>query len=221
MSLVRKIKSCRFLVLISLWDFLLRFLPYSCSDWFCFGLCPNTCFLSAWNRLYWWEMLIMVDFVYQNLNVIFYSYIKEPRGLVCLKSLCGTFVVFYLERSLCDGLLANGRKFGISFQMWDVALWSEYRLSWNCAGVLFVFPSQRVWVLQLVALILVPRVVISLTSMCRGILRKQWFIAVTSFRHVYLCSVKMSVVWKTERNGCPEGNRNSDVDIICIFWKRG
>lgn len=60
----------------------------------------------------WWEILISVDFLYQNLNVIFYSHIKEPSGLVCLKSLCGVFVLFYLEQSLCDGWLLTEENLG-------------------------------------------------------------------------------------------------------------
>lgn len=113
LSLVsKKIKSCKVLVPTSLWHLPLRFLPYFCLDWFCFGLYCNTCFLPTWNRLYWWEIMISVDFLYQNLNDIFYSHIKEPSGLVCLKSLCGVFVLFCLEQSLCDIWLLMEEKVG-------------------------------------------------------------------------------------------------------------
>lgn len=158
-----------------------------------------------------WSQL---TFCSRTLNVIFYSHIKEPSGLMCLKSLCGIFMLFYLKK-LVWGLVANGRKFMICLQMWGAALQGECRISWPCAACFLSTVGLVVGVV-----LLVPCVVTTSISMCRVVLEK----IIVCWRdlflgHIYLHYAKMSVGWKSGRNGCPKGNRSPDVNVMCIFWK--
>lgn len=191
----KKIRSCKFWVPKSLWHFPPRLFAYFCSGWLRSGLCPNPCFWSAWNRRHrrrFWSQLTL----YQNVNVIFYSHIKQPSGLVCLKSSCGVFVLFWLEQSLRDSWLLVGENLGLTSR--SEAL--HCRLSagsaeLRCLGPV-AFSLQRVWSLQLVPLSLAPHILITLARMCKGVPEKtvHWNVF---FCHVYLCCrQKVSGVWK-------------------------
>jgi len=215
----KKSKSCKFLVPTSLWRLPLRFLLCFCSDWFSFGLCPDACFFSAWNRLYWRETLISVDFLYQNLKVIFYSHIKEPGGLVCLKPLCGVFMLFCLEQSSCDSWLLTEEDLGLASRC------DMLRCEVNMGPgdpVLCAFSPQRVWVVQLVPLTLVPHISLGLPSMCEGVPEKMvvYCSCFVFWSRLFTLWAKSEYSMDKWREWVSRGEYPG-VDVMHISWKEG
>lgn len=204
----KKVRSCKFWVPESLWHFPPRLFAYF-PGWFCSGLCPITRFSAAWNRRHrqrFWSQLTL----YQNVNVIFYSHIKQPSGLVRLKSSCGVFVVFYLEQSLCESWLLAGEDLGLTSRAEAL----RCRLSAGSAQlhclVPFAITLQGVWSLQLV-----PHILITLARMCKGVPEK----TVRWNDFFWLC---LTVLWanskwnmeRKERNGLPK--RNKILMVVCV-----
>lgn len=118
------------------------------------------------------------------------------------------------KKNLVWGLVANGRKFGINLQMWGTALQSECRICCPCA---VCFLSTAGLVVGAVLLTLVPRVVNTLTSMCRGVLEK--IIYCRNFFWSHLFALCKSECRMEKWMGVP---RETETQMLmwCVFSER-